>query len=111
MSFVRIAHPKIYRAIEVFQKQEAAANLINEHSLGGKPPPPRKKLDIFKDIQFNSFRKILLSNDLTLDCYVNDVMPLFIFRKTKTLKGNESDESDSEGEDSNIRSDEEETLD
>ncbi|RMZ96408.1 hypothetical protein BpHYR1_018086, partial [Brachionus plicatilis] len=68
-SFVGIAHPNIYRAIEVFQKQEAAPYLKYEHSLEGKPPPSRQK-------------------------------------KTKTLKGNESDESDSEDEDCNVGSDE-----
>ncbi|RMZ96648.1 hypothetical protein BpHYR1_007348 [Brachionus plicatilis] len=56
-------------------------------------------------------KEMLLSNDLTLDGYVKYVMPLYIFKKTKTLKGNESDESDSEGEDCNVMSDEEETLD
>ncbi|CAF0745702.1 unnamed protein product [Brachionus calyciflorus] len=109
-SFVGIANTNIFKAIDVFQKQESAAFLKYQHALIGKPAPPRKKLQIFKDEQLRSYKKMFLENDLTLDAHIKYVIPLFIFRKTKSLNGNDSDESDSENEELVASSDEEDTL-
>ncbi|CAF0938313.1 unnamed protein product [Brachionus calyciflorus] len=110
-AFVGVAHPNIFKSIDVFQKQETAAFVKYQHAIQGKPAPPRKKLEIFKDNQIKTYKKMLIENDLTLDRYVKYVMPLFIFRKTKNVSENESDISDSEEENGDLSSDDEETFD
>ncbi|CAF0975013.1 unnamed protein product [Brachionus calyciflorus] len=102
LAFVGVAHPNIFKSIDVFQKQETAAVVKHQHAIQGKPAPPRKKLEIFKYNQIKTYKKMLIENDLTLDCYVTYVMPLLIFRKTKNVSENESDISDSEEENGDL---------
>ncbi|CAF0854178.1 unnamed protein product [Brachionus calyciflorus] len=41
-AFVGVAHPNLFKSIDVFQKQETAAFVKYQHAIKGKPAPPRK---------------------------------------------------------------------
>ncbi|CAF1079513.1 unnamed protein product, partial [Brachionus calyciflorus] len=64
--------PRTNNNLEAYNNKlnQSAAFLKYQHALIGKPVPPRKKLQIFKDEQMRSYKKMFLENDLTLDAYI-----------------------------------------
>jgi hypothetical protein len=65
-------------------------------------------LDVGKDNYLSIFKKQLTQNDITLDSYINYIMPLFKFRRNKNSQKIPIDTHSSDGEDDDDDDDDEE---
>jgi hypothetical protein len=79
-------------AINVSQ-QEVSSSLKYNQVLAGAPIPPRRKLDVDKDGHLRTFKRLLVSKDITLEIYMRNILEIYYFPALEQKKDNNSDTS------------------
>lgn len=80
--FVGLAHPDIYRAIEVFKGEENThTQIFTQTRLDMIKPPPRRKLYIINSELYRTYRDMFLKQEITFETFVIRVIEQFDFDK------------------------------
>ena len=95
--FILSKAPNIFKAIEVFQKEEVNSALKFERANNPDPkinkPPYRRHLDIAKEAELKMCQSLLKEGAISLEVYVEKVISFYEFyRKPEKESDSESDE-------------------
>ena len=95
--FILSKAPNIYKAIEVFQKEEVNSALKYERANNPDPkinkPPYRRHLDIAKEAELKICQSLLKEGSISLEVYAEKVIGFYEFyRKPEKESDSESDE-------------------
>ena len=104
--------PNIYKAINLFQKEEVNSSFLYERANSSNPkvnrPPPRKHLDIAKEEKLQVFKDLLKEGAITLEVYIEKILAFYDFYRKPILNNEEGSElSDDLSSDSDSDSDNE----
>ena len=94
----------IYKAIEVFQKEEVNSALKYERANNPDPkinkPPYRRNLDIAKEAELKICQSLLKEGSISLEVYVEKVIGFYEFyRKPEKESDSESDDLSTDSDD------------
>jgi hypothetical protein len=71
---VGVAHPNIFKAVEVFKKEELNSYSTFKKAISGEKAPYRRKLDIDKQNHLTTHKDLLESNDISLEVYIKKLI-------------------------------------
>ena len=98
--YVAIAHPDIFKSIQVFQSEEADSSMKFMHAKNGDSPPHRRKLNIINDRIFVTLKNLLAKKLISLDGYVEEVRNIFeIKENVKAVDDRDTDSEESSEDD------------
>jgi len=72
--YIGIAHPNIYKSIDVFSELEVEANQKYAAAKEGLPDPYRRKIDLKHSIDLTMLKSLLRDNSITIDIYIQKVL-------------------------------------